>query len=432
MPEARDPRDIVTPYAFRVAPEILGVPLAGPFRRATAMLVDLLLLAVLLLVKEISATLLGLVFAWILFKISSPRAREGVTGPIARPVVRAAAYGVLLISGLALGSCFLGFIGSDGPTPPRGRVAGGPQEGSRGGELGVRETMGMVAAVAQITSARDSAAAQGPADRFAIALARSGVSREEREEAVRDLLRVEEAPWRLRVAAVALARADSAAAAAQAAAPSRDRTAASETAGDTADTVGLSEGDTPSDARASGRDTLVGSLPPDAAEALAGALEAAAEARSQEPGRARPPGESGRDEPSGLMRLLGVVADDLGIGLGWACAYFTVFLVLMGGQTPGKRLLGCRVVHLNGTPIGWWSSFERFGGYAAGLATGLLGFLEIFWDANRQGVHDRISGTVVVRTRGGPVTLDRAAAGRPTAAPAGRPSHARPQAPRTG
>ncbi len=432
MPEARDPRDIVTPYAFRVAPEILGLPLAGPSRRAAAMLVDLLLLAVLLLLKEISATLLGFVFAWILFRISSPRAREGVTGPVARPMVRAGAYGVLLLSALSLGTCFFGFFGGDGPTSPRERVGRGTQEGIRGGEIGVRETMGLVAAVAQLTASGDSAAAQGPADRFAVALARSGVSRNEREDAVRDLLRVEEAPWRLRVAMLALARADSAAAAGETAGPGEDRTGADEPPADTVGTVGMAGGDTlPEEARVVGRDTPRVALPPDAAEALAGALEAVAEARrTGEPAQARQARDDDR-RGSGLSGLLEVVADDLGIGLGWAGAYFTVFLVLLGGQTPGKRLLGCRVIHLNGTPIGWWSAFERFGGYAAGLATGLLGFLEIFWDANRQGVHDRIAGTVVVRTRGGHVTLDRGSAGRRPGGPAGAPIRTRRRAPGT-
>ena len=41
--------------------------------------------------------------------------------------------------------------------------------------------------------------------------------------------------------------------------------------------------------------------------------------------------------------------------------------------------------------------FERAGGYAAGFATGLLGFAQVYWDANRQAIHDRIVGTVVVR-----------------------------------
>lgn len=33
------------------------------------------------------------------------------------------------------------------------------------------------------------------------------------------------------------------------------------------------------------------------------------------------------------------------------------------------------------------------------LAALLLGFLQIYWDANRQGIHDKIAGTVVVDFR---------------------------------
>jgi uncharacterized RDD family membrane protein YckC len=88
------------------------------------------------------------------------------------------------------------------------------------------------------------------------------------------------------------------------------------------------------------------------------------------------------------------------------------------GQTPGKRLLGIRVVRLNGKPITWWASFERFGGYAAGLATGLLGFLQIFWDRNRQAIHDKIMETVVVRERGVPETHPATAVPAAEAVPA--------------
>lgn len=38
MAEERDPRDIITPAAFRVLPGLLGVRLAGPWRRGLAFL----------------------------------------------------------------------------------------------------------------------------------------------------------------------------------------------------------------------------------------------------------------------------------------------------------------------------------------------------------------------------------------------------------
>lgn len=100
-----------------------------------------------------------------------------------------------------------------------------------------------------------------------------------------------------------------------------------------------------------------------------------------------------------LRRMARATANDLGITVGWVGLYFTLFLAWWGGRTPGKYLLGIRVVRLNGEPLSLWFAFERFGGYAAGLATGLLGFVQLYWDPNRQGIHDRVARTVVVCTR---------------------------------
>jgi hypothetical protein len=102
-------------------------------------------------------------------------------------------------------------------------------------------------------------------------------------------------------------------------------------------------------------------------------------------------------ENRGLRSFLGVISDDLGLGFGWAAVYFTGFLSMLRGQTPGKRVMGLRVIRLDNKPLGWWISFERFGGYAASFSVGLLGFLQILWDRNRQGLHDKACETVVVR-----------------------------------
>jgi uncharacterized RDD family membrane protein YckC len=99
----------------------------------------------------------------------------------------------------------------------------------------------------------------------------------------------------------------------------------------------------------------------------------------------------------GIVGLARRALDELGIGLGWAALYFTVFPAWWNGQTPGKRLLNLRVVQLDATPITPWEAFERYGGYGAGLATGLLGFAQVWWDPNRQAIHDKIAETVVIR-----------------------------------
>ncbi|MCO4798514.1 MAG: RDD family protein [Colwelliaceae bacterium] len=90
------------------------------------------------------------------------------------------------------------------------------------------------------------------------------------------------------------------------------------------------------------------------------------------------------------------VIDDLGLSFGWAAFYFTIFTALWNGQTPGKKTLKIKVIQLDGTPLSISDSFGRYGGYAAGLATGFLGFLQIYWDPNRQAIHDKISSTIVI------------------------------------
>ncbi|MGI9037867.1 MAG: RDD family protein [Gemmatimonadota bacterium] len=86
----------------------------------------------------------------------------------------------------------------------------------------------------------------------------------------------------------------------------------------------------------------------------------------------------------------------MGLGLGWSGLYFTFFIGWWRGLTPGKRLLGIRVVRLDGRPISYWLAFERFGGYAASLFTGLEGFARMIWDRNRQALEDKLAETVVI------------------------------------
>lgn len=97
----------------------------------------------------------------------------------------------------------------------------------------------------------------------------------------------------------------------------------------------------------------------------------------------------------GFAWLKGLI-EEMGLGFGWAAFYFTMFTAIWHGQTPGKKLLSIRVIQLDGSPLSIWDSFGRYGGYGAGIATGLLGFAQIFWDPNRQAIHDKISSTVVI------------------------------------
>jgi uncharacterized RDD family membrane protein YckC len=108
------------------------------------------------------------------------------------------------------------------------------------------------------------------------------------------------------------------------------------------------------------------------------------------------PDDDERSSDSGFGPWLRGKLDTLSFGLGWWTMYFALLMPWMKGSTPGKRVMGIRVVRLDGQPITWWHAFERAGGYAAGLATGLLGFVQIYWDPNRQAIHDKVAGTVVI------------------------------------
>ena len=48
-------------------------------------------------------------------------------------------------------------------------------------------------------------------------------------------------------------------------------------------------------------------------------------------------------------------------------------VVTLYQSTVGKKVMGLRVLRLDGEPITWWVAFERAGGYAAGFATGRRG-----------------------------------------------------------
>ena len=105
------------------------------------------------------------------------------------------------------------------------------------------------------------------------------------------------------------------------------------------------------------------------------------------------------DKPAGLRAWVSGLLDDIGAGLGWGVVYFSLLPAWWSGQTVGKKLLRVRVLELTGKPITVLRALKRYGGYAAGLATGGVGFLQLLWDPNRQGLQDKAAHTVVVDLR---------------------------------
>ncbi|PAP77609.1 RDD family protein [Rubrivirga marina] len=334
MARLDDPRDRVTPTAFRIAPDLLGVRLATPARRAAALGIDLLLAG---LVTALGGPGAAALAAAILFFLVAMR--RGSRHPFRR-AVRGALVGVgaLILFGIAYG-----LIDSGGDSL---ETYGGPgsDESYAYGPQDLDDVPGMAGLDRGLTEAGidvELSDALGNA-------ASDTLSAEERTAAERDL----------RALADALA------------------------AGDTLAVDSLRETVTP----------VVAGAEVARLHARNAALDDRADDLDDEVDDLREAIES----PS-FMRSVRAFGADFGLSLGWIGVYFTLTLAWWGGYTPGKRLLGIRVVRLDGRPLSLWNAFERFGGYAAAIVTGLVGFAQVLWDPNRQGVEDKIAGTVVIR-----------------------------------
>ena len=77
--------------------------------------------------------------------------------------------------------------------------------------------------------------------------------------------------------------------------------------------------------------------------------------------------------------------------------YFGLSTYLGNGKTPGKWLMGIRVVSLAHERMSLWHSFERALGYGASALEFGFGFIQYFIHPNRRTVHDRIAETIVIK-----------------------------------
>jgi hypothetical protein len=383
-PRARDPRDIITPEALHVAPELLGLPLATPWRRAAALAIDGVLVAIL---SNAPGVLLGLAAALVLLRASSRAAAPaGVVSRFLRLNVRL--VGALVLAVVVVKSwgavshrlhpvaAAVAEADADAPSPPP----------SPDGEvtLSGMDALRAAGGVLSFRDSRDEAEARVRARAMIATLRAQGLEDDDIQAALDGLAAgAEDRPW-LRTAALAeMERARKQ----RPADPSPDSLAVEYSAA-------LQRGDT----------AAAAALKPRLATALSGGEVESLRRDNQRLRSANDDLEDrvkelrGRaDSPDVVTFAESFVKEEFGLGLGWVGLYFVATVALFRGRTPGKRMMGIRIVRLNGRPIGWWAAFERFGGYAAGFATGLLGFAQIFWDRNRQGIHDKIAETAVIR-----------------------------------
>ncbi len=115
----------------------------------------------------------------------------------------------------------------------------------------------------------------------------------------------------------------------------------------------------------------------------------------------------------GVIGVLGLVVFGIGgvaTGIG---AFSPVFLVMIlaypvlvtimvanRGQSPGKIVVGIKIVRRDGKNLGFGLAILRewIGKFVSSLIL-YLGFIWILFDAKRQGWHDKLADTVVVKVR---------------------------------
>ena len=79
-----------------------------------------------------------------------------------------------------------------------------------------------------------------------------------------------------------------------------------------------------------------------------------------------------------------------------SCAYLIGFWTWRG-QTPGKMITGIKVIRTNSSPFTFPNALLRYLGYIVSTLIVFIGFILIAVDTRKQGLHDRIADTYVVK-----------------------------------
>ena len=97
-----------------------------------------------------------------------------------------------------------------------------------------------------------------------------------------------------------------------------------------------------------------------------------------------------------VQRILGTGAGG-GLSTLISIAYYVYFWTT-SGQTPGHQALHLRVVRTDGTSLDVVTAIIRYVGYIISAIPIFLGFLWVAWDPQKQGWHDKLASTYVIRT----------------------------------
>ena len=101
-----------------------------------------------------------------------------------------------------------------------------------------------------------------------------------------------------------------------------------------------------------------------------------------------------------VLVVLTAIADTTGYLLGLAIGIaYTVGFWVSSGATPGKMVLGLKVVTVDGDPIGLGKALLRILGYWVNGLTLYIGYLFIAFRKDKRGLHDLIASTKVIRVK---------------------------------
>ena len=109
-------------------------------------------------------------------------------------------------------------------------------------------------------------------------------------------------------------------------------------------------------------------------------------------------GITGGEEPfedkiESLVSALGTV----GLLLNLVPLLYSVVFVGWRGQTPGKMLLGLKIIRTDGEEVGYLRAFIRWIGTLISSVTLCIGFLMAAFTTHKRALHDYIAGTRVIR-----------------------------------
>jgi len=85
---------------------------------------------------------------------------------------------------------------------------------------------------------------------------------------------------------------------------------------------------------------------------------------------------------------------------GWRMIAPTLYYILFGGwisATPGKYICGIKIVSEDGQKLSWGKSVLRYIGYFPSFLVFCIGFIWVGFDKKKQGWHDKIAKTYVVK-----------------------------------